>query len=106
MKTRVKTRIKGKGSVGENKKFSTCTGLNVTLEQIFLDTQDHLPYRRPARREPLERERASGRHCLFHDMDGHDTNSCMHLKDIIEEHVWNGQLRQYVETRNAVVEQE
>ena len=87
-------------------KFSTYTGLNETLERIYMDTRNRLPYRRPARREPSERERASGRHCLFHDLDGHDTNSCRHLKDIIEEHVRNGQLRQYVGTRNATVEQE
>ena len=71
-----------------------------------METRNRLPYRRPARREPSERERASGKHCLFHDLDGHDTNSCRHLKDIIEEHVRNGQLRQYVGARNAAVEQE
>ena len=87
-------------------KFSTYTGLNETLERIYLETRNRLPYRRPARREPTERERTSGRHCLFHDLDGHDTNSCRHLKDIIEEHVRNGQLQQYVGTRDATVEQE
>ena len=71
-----------------------------------MDTRDRLPYRRPARREPSERERASGRHCLFHDLDGHDTNDCRHLKDIVEEHVSSGQLRQYVGTQDAAVEQE
>lgn len=87
-------------------KFSTYTRLNETLERIYLETRNHLPYRRQARREPSERERALGRHCLFHDLDGHDTNSCRHLKDIIEEHVRNEQLRQYVGTRNAAVKQE
>ena len=87
-------------------KFSTYTGLNETLERIYLDTRNRLPYRRPARREPFKRERASGRHFLFHDLDGHDTNSCRHLKDIIEKHVRNRQLRQYVGAQNAAVEQE
>ena len=87
-------------------KFSTYTRLNKMLERIYQDTRNRLPYRRPSRREPSEHERPSRRHCLFHDLDGHDTNSCRYLKDIIEEQVRNGQLGQYVKTRNAMVEQE
>ena len=101
-----KGKDKGKRKRWGEPKFSTYAGLNETLERIYLDTRDCLPYRRPARREPSERERASGKHCLFHDLDGHDTNECRHLKDMVEEHVRNGQLQRYVEDRNAAVEPE
>ena len=87
-------------------KFSSYTDLTETLERIYLDTRGRLQYRRPAKREPSEYERTSGKHCLFHELDGHNTNDCRHLRDIIEEHVRNGHLQQYVRNRTTAGEQE
>jgi len=85
-------------------RFASYTGLTETPARIYLDTRGHIPYQRPTRREPTDRERKSERYCIFHELNGHDTNSCSHLKDVIEEHVRNGRLQQYVRLRIAMEE--
>jgi len=80
-------------------RFTSYTGLTETPERVYLDTRGQIPYRKPMRREPTDDERKSERYCVFHELNGHDTNNYKHLKDLIEEHVRNGRLQQYVRLR-------
>ena len=41
----------------------------------------------------------SGKHCIFHNVAGHNTNDCRHLRDLIEGRVRKGELAEYVENR-------
>ena len=50
------------------------------------------PFRKPPKQEASQRERDSEKHCLFHNLDGHDTNDCRKLFDMVEEHIVRGDL--------------
>ena len=91
---------------GREPKFTTYTDLIDNLERIYLDTRGQLPYQKPPRRDPTERERRSGKYYLFHELEGHSTDECRHLKDVVEEHVRSGRLPQYVRDRTRTVEPE
>ena len=66
-----------------------------------MDRNGVVSYPKPPKREPSQRERDSGKHCIFHDMDGHDTNDYRHLRDLIEERVRRGELPEYVKPSTA-----
>ena len=87
-------------------RFTTYSELNESLERIYQDTREQVPYRRPIRRDPTVDERKSDRYCLFHELNGHNTNDCRHLKDEVEGHIRNGMLLQYVRRRAPAVEPE
>ena len=87
-------------------RFTTYTELNESLERIYQDTKEQIPYRRPMRRDPTSDERKSDKFCVFHELNGHNTNDCRHLKDEVEGHIRNGMLLQYVRRRTLAVEPE
>lgn len=82
-------------------KFSSYTDLNEILNSIYLDARGSLLYQRLARKEPIEHDRTSGKYCILHELDGHDTDDYRHLKYIIKKHMRNNQLPQYVRVRVA-----
>ena len=57
-------------------------------------------------RDPTSDERKSDKFCVFHELNGHNTNDCRHLKDEVEGHIRNGMLLQYVRRRTPAVEPE
>lgn len=63
-----------------------------------------LLYWKPQSRDPKKRKRRSKKYYLFHELDGHTTDECMYLRDIIEEHVKDDRLPRYTRTRAAAVE--
>ena len=86
--------------------FTTYTELNESLERIYQDTKEQVPYRRPMRRDPTSDERRSDKFFVFHELNGHNTNDCRHLKDEVEGHIRNDMLLQYVRRRASAVELE
>ena len=86
--------------------FRQYTDLAASLERIYTETRGQLPYRKPPRRDPTGRERRTGKYCLFHELDGHTTDECRHLKDEVEEHARSGRLPQYVRERTTAVRPE
>ena len=87
-------------------RFTTYSELNESLERIYQDTKGQVPYRRPMRRDPTSDERKSDKFCVFHELNGHNTNDCRHLKYEVEGHIRNGMLLQYVRRRTPAVEPE
>ena len=87
-------------------RFRQYMDLMASLERIYTETRGQLPYRKPPIRDPTERERRTGKYCLFHELDGHTTDECRHLKDEVEEHARSGRLPQYVRERRAAVRPE
>ena len=87
-------------------RFTTYTELTESLERIYQDTKEQIPYRRPMRRDPTSSERKSDNFCVFHELNGHNTNDCRHLKDEVEGHIKNGMLLQYVRRRASAEEPE
>ena len=77
-------------------RYDKYTELNDTLSNIYVDTGGAASYPRPPKREPTLAQRNSGRHCIFHDIDGHNTDDCRHLRDLIEDRVRRGELPEYV----------
>ena len=64
--------------------FESYTPINDTLENIFMDSYNVLQNKRPPPRESTEKERETGKFCLFHQIHGHSTNECRHLRDVVE----------------------
>lgn len=87
-------------------RFRQYTDLTAGLERIYTETRGQLPYRKPPIRDPTERERRTGKYCLFHELDGHTTDECRHLKDEVEEHARGGRLPQFVRERTAAARPE
>ena len=52
-------------------------------------------FRKPYRSGP-PRKKDQGKYCVFHDLNGHDTAECVHLKDHIEDLIRNGYLTEFV----------
>mgnify|MGYP006886380088 CR=1 FL=1 len=55
-------------------KYERYTELNDSLSNIYMDTGGAASYPRPPKREPTLAQRKSGRHCIFHDIDGHNSD--------------------------------
>ena len=50
-------------------RYEKYTELIASLSDIYMYTNGVVSYPKPPRREPSQRERDSGKHCLFRDMD-------------------------------------
>lgn len=80
-------------------KFDNYTLLNNSIENINLATPGKEQYRKPASRESTEKEKRSNKFCRFHRTQGHNTNECKHLRDVIEELIWKKKSQQFVQVR-------
>ena len=60
-----------------------------------MDAYEVLQNKRPPPRESTEKERETGKFCLFHQIHGHSTNECRHLRDVVERLLREGKLDEY-----------
>ena len=60
-----------------------------------MDTYNVLQYKKPPPRDSTEKEIATGKFCLFHGTNGHSTNECRHLRDVVEKLLHEGKLDEY-----------
>lgn len=87
-------------------KFTTYIDRTENLKRIYLETRRKLPFQKPPRKSPTERQRRSERYCLFHELEEHTTDEYRHLKDMVEEHISSDKLSQYVRNQTVAVEHE
>lgn len=84
-------------------KFFSYTELTKTSKRIYLDTEaDSLPRTNKESANGLKDE--FGKFCIFHKLDGHETDECRHLRDLIEERVQNNRLPQYVKKQVTIAQ--
>ena len=89
---------KGQKDVKKPRYFkpSDFTPLTDTPENIFFATKDVVEYPEPPKIKLGKNFVPNGRFCRFHNQPGHDTNECLHLKNLIEELLRENKLQQYV----------
>ena len=73
-------------------KFNTYTDLTHSLEQIYAQTRGQIRYEAPSKRDGSVRERSTGKYCIYHEQDGHTTDECRRLRDLVETYVRCGRL--------------
>lgn len=61
----------------------------------YLVTQSTENYKKSSHRESTKRE-TSKKYYRFHEIHGHNTNECQHLRDVIEDLIRKKKLQQYV----------
>ncbi|XP_014523638.1 uncharacterized protein LOC106779933 [Vigna radiata var. radiata] len=76
-------------------RFPQYTPLNAPWARILQEALSTQIMRAPQKR-PTPPGVDSGKHCLYHQNMGHDTEDCMTLKDRIEELIQAGHLKQYI----------
>ena len=67
------------------------------MENIYLATQGELTYKRPLLKREPENAAKSRKYCRFHEVHGHNTNECQHLRDLIEDYIRKKKLERYVQ---------
>ncbi|XP_021829439.1 uncharacterized protein LOC110769717 [Prunus avium] len=74
------------------------TLLNTTYEHVLLTEGDIIP--KPNNRKlPRQSEKDTGVFCRYHQYNGHDTESCIALRKIVERLINEGRLDQYLSTK-------
>ena len=75
--------------------FTNYTTLSTSRAEIYLASQEEVPYKKPPPIRREMRKRDMNKYCRFHEDYGHDTNECNHLKDEIEFLLRSGKLKKY-----------
>ncbi|XP_021822161.1 uncharacterized protein LOC110763638 [Prunus avium] len=93
----------GRGDFGNPKKNrpeAIFTLLNTTYEHVLLTEGEMIP--KPNNRKlPRSNEKDTGVFCRYHQYNGHDTESCIALRKIVERLINEGKLDQYLSTKPA-----
>ncbi|CAL2257296.1 unnamed protein product [Prunus armeniaca] len=76
-------------------RFEVFTMLNTTYEHVLVNDIPIIP--KPHSRRPTTKPMSdTGVFYLFHQFNGHDIESCITLRNIIESFIWEGKLDKYV----------
>lgn len=78
--------------------FDRYTPLNMSLENVYLQTCNTGQYKKTASKPLSEKQIQTGKFYRFHDCYDHNTNECRHLWDIIKKLIRDRKLEQFVRT--------
>ncbi|XP_063948098.1 uncharacterized protein LOC135152192 [Daucus carota subsp. sativus] len=79
-------------------RYHEYTPLTASIYHIFEVEDKARLFRKPFRNGPPGKK-DQGKYCAFHDLNGHDTAECVHLKDHIEDLIKTGYLTEFVAKR-------
>ncbi|KAJ0974878.1 hypothetical protein J5N97_016843 [Dioscorea zingiberensis] len=77
-------------------RYDNYTPLNTSRENIMLQIQDKKILKQPEPIRETSSAKKSGKFCIYHKVQGHTTENCIHLRDAIEDLVREGKLSQFL----------